>query len=168
MMVEFGKPFHSMKVTSLQQRLLLLIWVFCLTLTGSNHSPIQHTVQVQFTCPFAIFQGQKETNLKISYMGFLPGPKKVGLERINNYLAPIINECLDLWKGWRIPKTYEHFDGLDIKAALIIGSSDTLVTRKLFGHRSAVMKCNRCEKCSTYSADYKKNYYGGGYVARPA
>ena len=113
-------------------------------------------------------RSERNKSENIIYMGFLPGPKEVGLERINNYLAPIIDECLDLWKGWRIPKTYEHPDGLDIKAALIIGSSDTPATRKLFGHGSAVMKCHRCEKRSTYSADYKKNHYGGGYVARPA
>ena len=69
----------------------------------------------------------------------------MGLEKINHYLAPIVDEFLDLWKGWRIPKTYEHPDGLDIKGALIIGSSDTPTTRKLFGHASAVMKCYKYE-----------------------
>jgi Transposase family tnp2 len=107
------------------------------------------------------------------YLGFLPGPKEVGLEKINHYLAPIVDEFLDLWKGWRIPKTYEHPDGLDIKGALIIGSSDTPATRKLFGHASAVMKCYRCEKRSTYSNEYSKTHYGGmedydEWVTRPA
>ena len=107
------------------------------------------------------------------YLGFLPGPKEVGLERINHYLAPIVDEFLDLWKGWRIPKTYEHPDGLDIKDALIIRSSDTPTTRKLFGHASAVMKCYRCEKRSTYSNEYNKTHYGGmedydEWVTRPA
>jgi hypothetical protein len=46
--------------------------------------------------------------------------------------------------------------------------SSTYQARKLFGHGSAVMKCHRCVKRSTYSADYKKNYYGGSYVIRPA
>ncbi|CAB5351790.1 unnamed protein product [Rhizophagus irregularis] len=95
------------------------------------------------------------------YDGFLPGPKEVGLERINHYLAPIVDELLELWKGWRVPKTYQYTEGLDIKVALIIGSSDTPATRKLFGHSSAVMKCHRCEKRSTYSEVYKKTHYGG-------
>ncbi|CAB4491857.1 unnamed protein product [Rhizophagus irregularis] len=79
----------------------------------------------------------------IIYLGFLPGPKEVGLERINHYLAPIVDELLELWKGWRVQKTYQYTEGLDIKVALIIGSSDTPATRKLFGHGSAVMKCHR-------------------------
>jgi hypothetical protein len=97
----------------------------------------------------------------IIYMGFLPGPKEVGLERINHYLAPIVDELLELWKGWKVPKTYECSDGLDIKVALIISSSDTPATRKLFGHGGAAMKCYRCEKRSTYSEEYRKNHYGG-------
>jgi len=96
-------------------------------------------------------------------LGFLPGPREVGLERINHYLAPIIDEFLELWKGWKVPKTYQCPDGLNIKVALIVGSSDTPATRKLFGHGSAVMKCHRCEKRSTYSADYKKTHYGGDH-----
>ncbi|GBC48363.2 hypothetical protein GLOIN_2v1625072 [Rhizophagus irregularis DAOM 181602=DAOM 197198] len=77
----------------------------------------------------------------IIYLGFLPGPKEVGLECINHYLAPIVNELLELWKGWRVPKTYQYTEGLDIKVA--------------------VMKCHRCEKRSTYSEVYKKTHYGG-------
>ncbi|CAB5390559.1 unnamed protein product [Rhizophagus irregularis] len=95
------------------------------------------------------------------YDGFLPGLKEVGLEHINHYLTPIVNELLELWKGWRVPKTYQYTEGLNIKVALIIGSSDTPATRKLFGHGSAVMKCHRCEKHSTYSEVYKKTHYGG-------
>ncbi|GET52971.1 hypothetical protein PHYBLDRAFT_102202 [Rhizophagus irregularis DAOM 181602=DAOM 197198] len=64
----------------------------------------------------------------IIYLGFLPGPKEVGLERINYYLAPIVDELLELWKGWRVPKIYQYTEGLDIKVALIIGSSDTPAT----------------------------------------
>ena len=81
------------------------------------------------------------------------------LEWINHYLAPIVDEFLELWRGWNV-KTYEYPDGLDIKVALIVRSSDIPATQKLFGHRSAVMKCHRCEKCSTYSYDYRKTHYG--------
>jgi hypothetical protein len=90
-------------------------------------------------------------------LGFLPGPKEVGLERINHYyLAPIVDELLELWRGWRVPRTHQYPDGLDIKVALIVGSSDIPATRKLFGHGSAVIKCNRCEKRSTYSENTEK------------
>lgn len=36
----------------------------------------------------------------------------MGLERINHYLAPIVDELLELWNGWRIPKTHECPEGV--------------------------------------------------------
>jgi predicted metal-dependent phosphoesterase TrpH len=75
------------------------------------------------------------------------------LEYINHYLTPIVDEFLELWRGWRISKTHQYPDSLDIK-------TDIPATQKLFGHGSAVIKCNRCEKHSTYSEKYKKTYYG--------
>src|SRR5947207_5395076 len=68
---------------------------------------------------------------------------------------------------------YEYPDSLDIKVALIVGSSDIPATQKLFAHGSVVMKCYRCEKRSTYSHDYKKTHYGGmedydEWMTRPA
>src|SRR2546430_8374880 len=65
-------------------------------------------------------------------LGFLPGPKEVGLERINHYLAPIVDEFLELWRGWNV-KTYEYPDGLDIKVALIV-RSDRKSTRLNSSH----------------------------------
>ncbi|GET64607.1 hypothetical protein GLOIN_2v1848891 [Rhizophagus irregularis DAOM 181602=DAOM 197198] len=109
----------------------------------------------------------------IIYLGFLPGPKEAGLERINHYLTPIVDELLELWKGWKVPKTHQFSNGLEIKVALIVGSSDIPATRKLFGHRSAVMKCYRCDKRTTYSEEFRKTHYGGmqdynEWVTKPA
>jgi hypothetical protein len=94
-------------------------------------------------------------------LGFLSGLKEVCLEHINHYLASIVDKFLELWKDWRIPKTYQYSVGLNVKVALIIGSSDTPVIQKLSRHSSAIMKCHRCEKHSTYSEKYKKTHYGG-------
>src|SRR2546429_4000735 len=121
----------------------------------------QHSTGAIYASICNLPRSERNKPENIIYLSFLPGPKEVGLERINHYLAPIVDEFLELWKGWRIPKTHECPEGLDIKVALIIGSSDTPVTQKLFGHRSAVMKCYRCEKRSTYSDEYKKTHYGG-------
>jgi hypothetical protein len=121
----------------------------------------QHSVGAIYASICNLPRSERNKPENIIYLGFLPGPKEVGLERINHYLAPIVDELLELWRGWRVPKTYQCSDGLDIKVALIIGSSDTPATRKLFGHGSAVMKCHRCEKRSTYSEVYKKTHYGG-------
>ena len=121
----------------------------------------QHSAGAIYASICNLPRSERNKPENIIYLGFLPGPKEVGLERINHYLAPIIDELLELWRGWRVPKTYKCPEGLDIKVALIIGSSDTPATRKLFGHGSAVMKCYRCEKRSTYSEVYKKTHYGG-------
>ena len=83
----------------------------------------------------------------------------MGLKRINYYLASIVDKFLELWRGWNV-KMYEYPDSLNIKVALIVRSSDIPVTWKLFEYESAVMKCHRCEKCSTYSHDYRKTHYG--------
>src|SRR6266542_946489 len=99
----------------------------------------------------------------IIYLGFLPGPKEVGLERINHYVAPIVDKLLELWEGWRVPKTYQCPNGLDVKVALIVGSSDIPATQKLFGHRSAVIKYHWCKKHSIYSEKYRKTHYEGDH-----
>ncbi|GET56934.1 hypothetical protein GLOIN_2v1849215 [Rhizophagus irregularis DAOM 181602=DAOM 197198] len=77
------------------------------------------------------------------------------------FQAPIVDELLELWKGWKVPKTHQFSNGLEIKVALIVGSSDTPATRKLFGHGSAVMKCYRCDKRTTYSEKFRKTHYRG-------
>ena len=134
---------------------------------------MQHSTGAIYASICNLPRSERNKPENIIYLGFLPGPKEVGLERINHYLAPIVDELLELWKGCKIPKTHQCPDGLDIKVALIVGSSDTPATRKLFGHGSAVMKCHRCEKRSTYSEDYRKTHYGGmdnyeEWVTKPA
>jgi hypothetical protein len=133
----------------------------------------QHSTGAIYASICNLPRSERNKPENIIYLSFLPGPKEVGLERINHYLAPIIDELLELWRGWRIPKTHQCPGGLDIRVALIVGSSDIPATRKLFGHGSAVMKCHRCEKRSVYSEDYKKTHYGGmddyeEWVTKPA
>lgn len=162
-----GNVFFTTETTTTHLGLLInLDWFQPFTYTQHSTGAIYASI-----CNLPRSERNKPEN--IIYLGFLPGPKEVGLERINHYLAPIVDEFLELWKGWKIPKTFEHPEGLEIKVALIVMSSDTPATRKLFGHGSAVMKCYRCEKRSTYSYEYKKTHYGGmedydEWVTRPA
>jgi len=133
---------------------------------------MQHSTGAIYASICNLPRSERNKPENIIYLGFLPGPKEVGLERINHYLAPIVDEFLELWRGWNV-KTYQYPNGLDIKVALIVGSSDIPATRKLFGHGSAVMKCHRCEKRSTYSHEYRKTHYGGmeeydEWMTRPA
>ncbi|GET61560.1 hypothetical protein GLOIN_2v1849215 [Rhizophagus irregularis DAOM 181602=DAOM 197198] len=121
----------------------------------------QHSTGAIYASICNLPRSERNKPENIIYLGFLPGPKEAGLERINHYLVPIVDELLELWKGWKVPKTHQFSNGLEIKVALIVGSSDTPATRKLFGHGSAVMKCYRCDKCTTYSEEFRKTHYGG-------
>jgi hypothetical protein len=162
-----GSPFFTPETVTTHLGLLFnLDWFQPFTYTQHSTGAIYASI-----CNLPRSERNKPEN--IIYLGFLPGPKEVGLERINHYLAPIVDEFLELWRGWNVPKTYQCPDGLDIKVALIVGSSDIPATRKLFGHGSAVMKCHRCEKRSTYSHEYRKTHYGGmeeydEWMTRPA
>src|SRR6266487_213844 len=147
--------FFTVETTTTHLGILInLDWFQPFTYTQHSTGAIYATI-----CNLPRSKRNKPEN--IIYLDFLLGPKEVGLKCINHYLAPIVDELLELWNGWRIPKTYECPNGLDIKVALIIGSSDTPATRKLFGHGGAAMKCYRCEKRSTYSEEYRKTHYGG-------
>jgi Transposase family tnp2 len=149
-----GSPFFTLKTATTHLGLLInLNWFQPFTYT-------QHSTGAIYASICNLLRSERNKPENIIYLSFLSGLKEVGLERINHYLAPIVDELLELWNGWRIPKTHECPEGLDIKVALIIGSSDTPATQKLFGHRSAVMKCYRCDKRNTYSHEYKKSHYG--------
>ena len=123
----------------------------------------QHSTGAIYASICNLPRSERNKPENIIYLGFLPDPKEVELERINHYLAPIVDELLELWRGWRVPKTHQCPDGLDIKVMLIVRSSDIPATRKLFRHGAAAMKCHRCEKRSTYSEEYSKNHYGGDH-----
>jgi len=121
----------------------------------------QHSTVAIYASICNLPRAERNKPENIIYLGFLPGPKEADKNQINHYLSPIVDELKELWEGWRVPKTYENKDGLDIRVAIIVGSSDIPATRKLFGHGSAVMKCHRCPKRSRYSEKFKKTHYGG-------
>ena len=83
-------------------------------------------------------------------LGLLPGPSEVSLHKINHYLVLIVNELELLWDGFTIDKTYEHPEGKNICAALILVSCDVLAARKICGYISALVSCHRCEKKANY------------------
>src|SRR5256886_8607989 len=92
----------------------------------------QHSTGAVYASICNLPRSERNKPKNIIYLGFLPGPKEVGLERINHYLAPIVDEFLELWRGWNV-KTYEYPDGLDIKVALIV-RSDRKSTRLNSSH----------------------------------
>ncbi|GBB90179.1 hypothetical protein RclHR1_17060003 [Rhizophagus clarus] len=81
-------------------------------------------------------------------LGLLPGPSEVKLDKINNYLTPIINELLDFWNEVKLP-TKKCPNGKKIRLAVICCSNDIPAARKLCGHISALVGCHRCYKIAT-------------------
>ena len=62
-----------------------------------------------------------------------------------------------LWDGFTIDKTYEHPEGKNIRAALILISCNIPAARKICGHISALVSCHRCEKKPNYE-NYQHNF----------
>src|SRR4051794_1845521 len=115
-----GNPFFTLKTVTTHLSLLInLNWFQPFTYT-------QHSTGAIYTSICNLLRPERNKPENIIYLSFLLGLKEMSLKRINHYLASIVNELLELWNGWRIPKTHECFEGLDIKVALIIRSSDYL------------------------------------------
>ena len=95
-------------------------------------------------------------------LGLLPGPKEVKKHRMNHFLAPIVDELLELWNGYDLPVS----NGKRIRVAVICCSSDIPAARKLCGHISALAACHRCYKRASRNSDdtgkkVRKVNYGG-------
>jgi hypothetical protein len=93
-------------------------------------------------------------------LGLLPGPEEVKLHKINNYLAPIIDELLEFWDGVNLPSTNNFPAGRNIRMAIICCSSDVPATRKLGGHISALVGCHRCYKEADKKEGQRPNFGG--------
>jgi hypothetical protein len=59
----------------------------------------QHSTGAIYASICNLPRSERNKPENIIYLGILPGPKEVELERINHYLASIIDELLELWKG---------------------------------------------------------------------
>ena len=94
-------------------------------------------------------------------LGILPGPNEVKLHYINNYLAPIVDELIELWKGIEISTTFERPNGRKIRGALILCSCDIPAARKLMGHAGPGNKCHHCLKKAIWDTRLNKSHYGG-------
>jgi hypothetical protein len=56
----------------------------------------QHSTGAIYTSICNLSRSERNKPENIIYLGFLPGPKEVGLECINHYLAPIVDKFLEL------------------------------------------------------------------------
>ena len=80
----------------------------------------------------------------------IPGPKEPDYNHMNNYLAPMVNDLISLWKGINITLPQS------VLGALCYISSDLPATRKLCGFYGyhATYGCSKCLKQfpSTFSS----------------
>ena len=88
-------------------------------------------------------------------LALLPGPNEVKLDKINHYLAPIIDELLELWDGFNLPTA-----GKNVRLAVICCSNDIPAAQKLCGHASALAGCHRCYKRANRKEGRKSNFSG--------
>ncbi|GBC30008.2 hypothetical protein GLOIN_2v1776801 [Rhizophagus irregularis DAOM 181602=DAOM 197198] len=79
----------------------------------------------------------KKENMLV--LGLLPGPHEVKLHKINHYLAPIVDDLLELWEN-----------GFDLPS----------IARKLCGHISALAGCHRCHKRADGEEGQRANFGG--------
>ena len=78
----------------------------------------------------------------------IPGPKEPDCNHMNNYLEPMVNDLLLLWKGINIKIPQSVLGSKLIRAALSYISSDLPATRKLCGFYGyhATYGCSKCLK----------------------
>lgn len=86
-------------------------------------------------------------------LGVIPGPKEPGLEEINHYIRPIVDQLEIGWKrGFHLAQTAdapEH--GEDVEVAVVISVNDLPAARKvagMAGHGSHFY-CSVCACCNT-------------------
>ena len=93
-------------------------------------------------------------------LALLPGPNEVKLDKINHYLAPVIDELLELWDGCNLPALNKDATGKNIRLAVICCSNDIPAGRKLCGHISALAACHRCYKIADGEEGQRANFGG--------
>ena len=96
-------------------------------------------------------------------LGLLPGPQEVKKHRINHFLAPIVDELLDLWNGYDLPISLKFPNGKRIRVAVICCSNDIPAARKLCEHILAIAACHRCHKRASNDDDNSKRANYGGF-----
>ncbi len=91
-------------------------------------------------------------------MALIPGPNEPKLHHLNHYLAPLVDQLIELWNGIELSTTYESSNGKPIRVAIICCSCDISAVRKLCGFISARVACHRCLKRAQYNDRRQPNF----------
>lgn len=95
-------------------------------------------------------------------VGCIPGPREPK-HNINSFLAPMVDELLELWNGIQLKTSSSLFGYTSLRCALTCVSSDLPATRKVcgFAGHSAAMGCSKCKiKFKSGSFGEKLDYSG--------
>ena len=94
-------------------------------------------------------------------VGIIPGPKEPKLT-INSYLAPLVEELKNLWKGVVLDVGLSSLPYISVRGALMCVSCDIPATRKVLGFvgHSAILGCSKCLKQFKSSEPHLLNYSG--------
>lgn len=102
----------------------------------------KYSVGVIYLALLNLPRGVRYKRENIILVGIIPGPSEPSLH-INTYLAPLVTELLDLWKGVSI-----EIDGVqrEVRVVLICVACDTPAARKVCGFlgHSANLGCPKC------------------------
>jgi hypothetical protein len=52
-------------------------------------------------------------------LALIPGSREPSLHHLNHYLAPLVDQLIELWNGINLSETFEHPNGRTIKGAII-------------------------------------------------
>lgn len=87
----------------------------------------------------------KEENILL--VGIMPGGKEAKTDRINSYLAPLVDELLLLYSGVNM-KTHRKPEGVIVYGILLLITCDIPASRKVCGFtgHASTNACNKCDK----------------------
>lgn len=105
-------------------------------------------------------QRYKIENVIIS--GIIPGPKEPKLT-MNSFIAPLVQELDDAFKGWVIPTNHSVLKTVCIRLCIGCIVSDVPATRKICGFlgHTARLGCNKCLKEFPVSSFAEKPNFSG-------
>ena len=118
----------------------------------------QHSVGVIYGVICNLPRSERFKTSNTITLAVIPGPGEPKLHKLNHYLAPIIDQFIELWKG--IDISTNETSSKHIRAAIICCACDIPAARKLCGLISARAACHICEKVANFD-DRNQSNFGG-------
>ena len=139
----FGRYFR--RLTTNHFCLLNITMGCCSTLIGC--SPFEHTthsVGVIFLVVLNLPRSIRFKRENVILYGIIPGPTEPSLN-INTFIAPLVSDLLDLWKGIELQVPYSS-STVTFRCALLGVACDLPAAKKTCGFlsHSATLGCSKC------------------------